>query len=187
MKLFSWRPLSPETWDDFTTLFGAKGACGGCWCMLWRLPRKAYDAGKGAGNQQAMQNLVFNGKKPGILGYMDNVPAGWCSVGPRADFTGLERSRILKPVDEQPVWCVTCLFIDKSFRRMGVSRQLIAAAAEFAHRNGAAILEAYPVEPKQDSMPDVFAWTGISKPFLQNGFREVARRSETRPILRLSL
>lgn len=187
MATFSWRPLSPENWDDFSLLFGPKGACGGCWCMLWRLPRKVYDAGKGDGNRDAMHALVSSGTKPGIIGYFDGKPVAWCSVGPRADFSGLERSRILKPVDEQPVWSLSCLFIEKNYRRQGLSSRMIGAAADFARSQGASILEAYPVEPKQEEMPAVFAWTGIAAPFLKAGFREVARRSDTRPILRLEL
>lgn len=187
MAAFSWKSLQADTWADFVRLFGAKGACGGCWCMLWRLPRKQYDAGKGDSNRDAMQALVDAGAEPGILGYLDGQVAAWCSVGPRPVFPGLERSRILKPVDEQPVWSLTCLFIDKNFRRQGLSGHMIRAAAEFARSRGAALLEAYPVEPKQDDMPAVFAWTGLAAPFLQAGFREVARRSETRPVLRLTL
>ncbi len=185
--MFIFRPLTPETWNDFTTLFGPKGACAGCWCMLWRLPRKAYDAGKVDGNRDAMHALVSEGRMPGILGYLDGAPAAWCSVGPRPDFPGLGRSRILQPVDEQPVWSITCLFIHKNYRRQGLSGKMISAAADFARVQGATLLEAYPVEPKQDSMPDVFAWTGIAAPFLKAGFREVARRSEGRPVLRLEL
>lgn len=187
MATFSWLPLTPDTWTAFSTLFGPNGACGGCWCMLWRLPRQQYEAGKGAGNRDAMRSLVENGAQPGIIGFVDGAPAAWCSVGPRPDFPGLERSRILKPVDDQPVWSISCLFIEKKYRRQGMSGRMIAAAADFARRHGARILEAYPVEPKQENMPAVFAWTGIAAAFLQAGFHEVARRSETRPVLRLEL
>ncbi len=187
MPHFTWSPLTPASWPDFATLFGANGACGGCWCMLWRLPRKAFDAGKGAANCAAMRQLAETGPAPGILGYLDGQVAAWCSLGPRADFPGLERSRILQPVDERPVWSLSCLFIEKKFRRQGLSSQMIRAAADFARQQGANILEAYPVEPKQGQMPAVFAWTGIAAPFLKAGFLEVARRSETRPILRLEL
>lgn len=155
--------------------------------MLWRLPRKEYEASKGVGNRDAMHALVDAGTQPGIIGYLDGKPVAWCSVGPRADFSGLERSRILKPVDAQPVWSLTCLYIDKAQRRKGLSSRMINAAADFARSQGASMLEAYPVEPKQADMPAVFAWTGIAAPFLRAGFREVARRSETRPILRLTL
>lgn len=187
MSTFSCHPLGPDTWNDFAELFGPKGACAGCWCMLWRLPRKSYEAGKGDGNRDAMRALVDSGVQPGIIGYLDGVPAAWCSVGPRPDFPGLERSRILQAVDQQPVWSLTCLFIHKNYRRQGLSGKMIAAAAGFARQQGATILEAYPVEPKLDKMPDVFAWTGIAAPFLKAGFREVARRSEGRPVLRLEL
>ena len=187
MADFSWSPLTTENWDQFCSLFGEKGACGGCWCMLWRLPRKTFEDGKGAGNREAMRELVAAGTAPGILGFLDQQPAAWCSVGPRTDFSGLERSRILQAVDALPVWSITCLFIDKPYRRQGLSGQMIRAAADFARSQGAQILEAYPVEPKQENMPAVFAWTGIVAPFLQAGFREVARRSERRPVLRLYL
>ncbi len=184
---FYWKPLSPDNWHDLVRLFGAKGACGGCWCMLWRLPRHQFDAGKGDTNRDALRALVESGRQPGILGYTAGRPVAWCSVGPRAEFAGLERSRILKPVDDEPVWSITCLFLDKNVRRQGLSGKMIAAATEFARARGASILEAYPVEPKQADIPAVFAWTGIAAPFLRADFREVARRSENRPISRLLL
>ena len=113
--------------------------------MLWRFPRKQFKGGKGEGNCAAMRALVDSGVQPGIIGYLDGHPVAWCSVGPRADFSGLERSRILKPVDEQPVWSLTCLYIEKGHRRQGLSGRMIAAASDFARSQGATILEAYPV------------------------------------------
>jgi len=46
------QPLTSSHWDDFETLFGDRGACGGCWCMVWRLSRKDFERGKGAGNRR---------------------------------------------------------------------------------------------------------------------------------------
>ncbi len=185
MKAFSVRPLTLANWSDFETLFGPKGACGGCWCMLWRLPRKVYETGKGEGNRLAMQALATSGLPPGLIGYVDGTPAAWCSVGPRSGFPGLANSRILKPTDDLPVWSLSCLFVQKNFRRLGLSEKMIAAAADFARLHGAPALEAYPIEPRQGAMPDVFAWTGVAAPFVRLGFREVVRRSEGRPIMRL--
>src|ERR1041384_986969 len=103
MPKLTFEPLTPERWDDFKTLFGPKGACAGCWCMLWRLKRSDFDRGKGAGNRAAMRKLVKAGAEPGILAYRDGEPIGWCAVAPREDYSALERSRVLKKVDEQPV------------------------------------------------------------------------------------
>jgi GNAT superfamily N-acetyltransferase len=90
----------------------------------------------------------------------------------------------LKPVDEEPVWSVVCFFVARSHRRKGLTVALLKAAVAYAREQGARIVEGYPVEPKQGSMPDVFAYTGLVGAFEKAGFVEVARRSKSRPIMR---
>jgi GNAT superfamily N-acetyltransferase len=80
---------------------------------------------------------------------------------------------------------VSCFFIAKPYRKKGLSIKLLKATVEFARNEGAKIIEAYPVEPKSEKMPDVFAWTGILSTFLAAGFREEKRHSPSRPIVRL--
>lgn len=177
-------PVTKDRWSDFETLFGERGACGGCWCMLWRLTRKEFESRKGAGNRQAMKKIIQSGKIPGILAFIRGQPVAWCSVAPREHFPSLARSRILKPLDELPVWSISCLFVEKQHRRTGISTQLITAAVEHVNKQGGTIVEAYPVEPKKDKTPDVFVWTGLASAYIRAGFVECARRSETRPIMR---
>jgi hypothetical protein len=69
----SFFPLTPDRWADFEVLFGDRGACGGCWCMLWRTSRAEFESGKGAGNKTAMQALVAQGTTPGLLAYSGGV------------------------------------------------------------------------------------------------------------------
>lgn len=178
-------PLTEARWKDFEELFGKNGACGGCWCMLWRLRRKQFDSQKGDGNRKAMKAIVASGASPGLLGYLDDRPVGWCAVAPRENYLALSRSRVLTPVDDQPCWSVSCLFVHREYRNKGISIQLLRAALDYAHENGAQILEGYPVQPKgARPIPPAFAWTGIPKGFESAGFSEVARRSPTRPIMR---
>jgi GNAT superfamily N-acetyltransferase len=177
-------PLTSDRWQDFEALFGKSGGTGGCWCMYWRLPNKDYEASKGEGNREKMQALVNEGEVTGILAYVDGQPAGWCSLAPRERFPRLVTSRVFKKLDEQPVWAVVCFFIAKSYRHQSLSAKLLCAAINYAHQRGAEIIEACPVEPHQGRMPEVFAWTGIASTFKQVGFIEVARRSETRPLMR---
>jgi GNAT superfamily N-acetyltransferase len=176
--------LTPERWTDFEELFGEHGAAGGCWCMWWRLTGKEFDAQKGEGNRMAMKAIVDSGHVPGILAYHEGHPVGWCSVAPREEFPRLERSRILKLVDDAPVWSVVCFFIAKSYRRRGVARRLLLAALGYVRDCGGSIVEGYPVEPKKGSTPDPFAYHGLASMFRSAGFKEVTRRSETRPIMR---
>ena len=106
----TFHPAMPSRWSDLAELFGERGESA-VWCMFWRLPRKEFDAGKGPKNKRALKRLVESGRKPGILAYDGKEPIGWCAIAPRADYTALKRSRILKPVDDHPVWSVSCLFI----------------------------------------------------------------------------
>lgn len=178
-------PLTPGRWPDFEALMGPKGAVGGCWCMLWRLPARDWRAGCGEPNRRAMEERVAQSPPPGLLAYDEaGAPVGWISVAPRAEFPRMAGSRILAPVDDVPVWSITCFFIRASARRKGFSRQLIDAACDFAQQHGAGVVEAYPVDPGSEPYASGFAWTGIASAFSAAGFREVARRSEKRPIMR---
>ena len=182
---WTFAPLTSENWADLELLFGERGACGGCWCMWWRLSQKEFEASKGEANRRAFKKLVAGGNTPGILAYREQQPVGWCAVEPRQAYPRFERSRILKPVDEQQVWSVTCFFIHRSARRQGLSVALLGQAAQHVAQRGGSILEGYPVD-KEDS-PPVFVWTGTASAFRKAGFSEVARRSPTRPIMRMQV
>ncbi|MCP4704125.1 MAG: GNAT family N-acetyltransferase, partial [candidate division Zixibacteria bacterium] len=184
LKGLKFYPVTKNRWDDFEKLFGQRGACGGCWCMWWRLVRNEYDNQKGAGNKKAMRHIIESGDIPGILAYHNNLPIAWCSLAPRENYPALERSRILKRIDDLPVWSLVCFFIAKDYRHMGLSVRLLKEAKIYCKSRGGKILEGYPTEPRKDSMPDAFAWTGLASAFRKAGFKEVARRSKTRPIMR---
>src|SRR3712207_3339750 len=130
-------PVTRERWPDLVKLFGSRGACGGCWCMAWRRSKAEWERGKGAGNRAALQRLVRKGPPPGILGYAEGEPVAWCAVAPREAYAQLERSRVLKRVDAEPVWSVSCLFVARGWRRRGVSVAMLRAAGVFAASHGA--------------------------------------------------
>jgi len=177
------KPLTPARWPDLETLFGEKGACGGCWCMWWRLPASVFSAGKGAKNRKAFQKTVTAGPPPGLLAYAGKTPIGWIAIGPRVTLPRLNNSRVLAPVDDKPVWSVSCFFVTREWRKRGVSVFLIEAAARFAAKAGARLVEGYPVITRGHA-PAPFVWTGLPGSFEEAGFTEVARRSATRPIMR---
>jgi GNAT superfamily N-acetyltransferase len=183
VKRLTFLPLTLDRWTDLETLFGANGACGGCWCMAWRLPRAQWQQQKGEKNRRALKRIVSLGRAPGLLAYSSGAPVGWCCIGPREDFPALARSRVLAPVDDEPVWSIVCFFIARPFRGQGVSVELLKAAAEYAREQGARIVEGYPLEPGR-ILPAPFVWTGLASAFRKAGFREVLRRSPKRPIMR---
>jgi GNAT superfamily N-acetyltransferase len=175
--------LTPDRWDDVEALFGERGACAGCWCMYWRRGAREYEAGKGAENRAAFRRIVKRRDEPGVIAYADGEPVGWCAVAPREVYPRLDRSRVLAPLDEVPVWSISCLFVARPWRRRGVSEALIEAAVAHARARGAKVVEGYPIDPR-GKQPDAFVWTGIASAYERAGFREAARRSPTRPIMR---
>ncbi len=180
-------PLDKSRWKDFEKLFGERGACGGCWCMSWRLKRAEFQKQAGEGNKKAMKKLVNENETIGIIAYYGEEPIGWCAVAPREKHIRLENSKVLKRIDDKPAWSITCFFIDKKFRRQGISIELIKEAIKFCRSKGVRTIEAYPTVPYSDSIPAAFAWTGIPSAFEKAGFIEVERRSRTRPMMRFNL
>jgi GNAT superfamily N-acetyltransferase len=90
----------------------------------------------------------------------------------------------LKRVDDVPVWSISCFYVRKSFRRRGITSELIAAAIDAAERARAPALEAYPLD--RDKTPSATS-TGIVSTFSRAGFKEVARHVPPRPIMRFDL
>ncbi|HKR06434.1 MAG TPA: GNAT family N-acetyltransferase [Bacteroidia bacterium] len=178
-------PLDKSRWNDFVKLFGERGACGGCWCMTWRLKSSDFEKMKGEKNRKAIQKIVNSGEPAGVIGYVNDEPVAWCAVAPREKFIRLENSRVLKRIDDKPVWSVTCFFINRPFRRQGLSVELLKGVIEYCRKQKVKIIEAYPSDLKKD-LPDVFVWTGIASSFLKAGFKESARNSKTRPIMRFT-
>jgi GNAT superfamily N-acetyltransferase len=181
-------PLTPERWTDLETLFGPRGAVGGCWCMWWRLTGKDYGRQAGEPNRQAFKAVVDAGQEPGLLAYLDGEPVGWCSVAPGEAFAARRSSRspVFRPVDDTPVWSILCFFIHAKHRGTGIARTLLEAAIGFARARGAQVLEGYPLDPGDGRYPNLFAYPGLLGMFRDAGFVEVARR-RNRPVMRLAL
>jgi GNAT superfamily N-acetyltransferase len=175
-----------DRWKDLEKLFGERGACAGCWCMCWRRTRKEYLAGKGAGNKRTLKKLVTSGEVPGILAYHGDRAIGWCSVAPRETFEYLKKSRSFAPVDDQAVWSVTCLFIDKEHRKQGVAVAMLKAACDYVRSRGGKIVEGYP-SITQKKLPDPWVWTGVLPAYLSADYKEVKRPSASRAIVRKEL
>jgi GNAT superfamily N-acetyltransferase len=185
-------PATPERWADLAAVFGERGACAGCWCLFWRLPRGESRHNTASDNRDLLRALVETGQEPGLLAYVDGAPAGWCALGPRESFARLETSRKLRRVDDRPVWSVPCFFVARPFRRQGLMRALIAGAVRYARAHGARLIEGYPLE--LDSGPLAGraltgdgGFTGVVSAFEAEGFKEVALASQTQRVMRRAL
>jgi hypothetical protein len=176
------RPLTPELWPALEDLFGDKGACGGCWCMYWRIGG-AYRNRPRKKNKAAFREVVRGGP-PGLLAFNGDVAVGWCQLTPRDALPWLDRTWRLKRVDDVPVWSLSCFYVRIGYRRQGITAHLIPAALKASKRAKAPALEAYPLDA--DLTPSA-SGTGYASTFARAGFRTVVRHVPPRPIMRHDL
>jgi len=183
--LFVIRPLTPDLWPALEDLFGKGGASNGCWCMYWRIGSE-YHRRDRAENRSALHEIVKRGPPPGLLAFDGERAVGWCQLTPREDLHWLERARFFQRVDDEPVWAISCFYVRRGYRKRGVMSALIAEALRAAKRAHAPAVEAYPVDTTcSGATSNVF--TGTMAAFERAGFRTVAIRQESRPILRHDL
>jgi GNAT superfamily N-acetyltransferase len=181
----TFRPVTPDSWPDLERLFGPRGANSGCWCMWWRLARADFDRSSADERKTGLKGLVDAGRPPGILAYLADEPIAWVSLGPREDFGALERSRVLKRVDDRPAWSIVCFFVGKRYRRQGLMVKLLQAAVSYAAECGAQIVEGYPVDPGGQRIDGGSSgFMGLASAYRKAGFVEVARPNERRAIMR---
>jgi GNAT superfamily N-acetyltransferase len=179
------RRFTLSLWPAMENLFGKAGASNGCWCMYWRIGAE-YHKRPREKNKHAFHRIVKQGPPPGLLAFHGELAVGWCQLTPRKDLSWLNRKQPLQPADDVPVWAVSCFYIRRGYRRQGVMAALIVEALKAAERAHAPALEAYPVDTGvPGSSRNVF--TGTASTFRRLGFRTVARRLPSRPIMRHDL
>ncbi|MFI6927836.1 GNAT family N-acetyltransferase [Nonomuraea spiralis] len=156
--------------------------------MWFRTTGAEFRSMESGERRDRLQGLVDGPETaPGVLAYLDGAPVGWCAVGPREEHVRLVRSSVTRPADpgETGVWSVTCFYVARGGRGQGVAGALLAGAVSYAVARGARVVEGYPsASGRRLQASELYhGWHSL---FEDAGFTEVARRSPTRPIMRLT-
>jgi GNAT superfamily N-acetyltransferase len=178
----SFRQVDADSWADFETLFERPGAPKYCWCMVWRAVGEERKHRDGRSRKSYMRRRVGEGVPVGIVGYIDGRPVAWCSIAPRSSYRPL--GRIEDPDrDARKVWSLACFYVLRRLRGQGIARRMLTAAVDYARREGAGVVEAYPVDPDSPS----YRFMGYVDLFADEGFREAGRAGTRRHIMRREL
>ena len=182
-RAFQFHPVTRKRLPDLARFSLAHGKFRYCSCMRWRMTSAEFHRATKEERIAALEGLVRQGTPVGVLAYAGDEPIGWCSSAPRQTYRGLERYRALPRIDEEPVWTVVCFFIDRRFRRQGLTLGLLRAAVDYARAQGARIVEGYPVEPGSRS----YTYMGSPSTFRRAGFRDVTPAGQARMVMRCTL
>ena len=181
----TFRAVDAATWGDFERLFEAPGGPSYCWCMPYRAtPAENRRLDRGT-RKEGMRARVMAGVPVGILAYADREPVGWCSIAPRPTFPRPNTSTVpgAARADDWSVWSLTCFFVPRRLRGNGLASRLLQAALDYARAQGAAAVEAYPVDPDSPS----YRFGGLRPMFQTAGARELGPLGRRRHVVRIEL
>jgi GNAT superfamily N-acetyltransferase len=157
-------PLTPDTWEAFARLAERhNGVWGGCWCV-WFHPDGPER--KVLGNRGYKQKLVAEGRAHAALVFEGDTAVAWCEYGRVEELPNIyHRKEVEAQSERTPDYRLTCLFVDRAYRRKGVAAVAVRGALELISRAGGGLVEAYP----QDTAPG----QKVSASFLYNGTRHL--------------
>jgi GNAT superfamily N-acetyltransferase len=176
----TFRPVSKRTKDDFVAVFAGPGGPKYCWCMAWRATKAELRDTSSAAREQQMLGRINDRVPVGLVGYAEGEPVAWVSIAPKRTFQRLGGP---ETEENEKVWSLTCMYLRRHIRREGHAHALIDAAIEHAKKNGATVLEAYPVAPDSPS----YRFMGFVPAFEKAGFEEIGTAGTRRHVMRLTL
>jgi GNAT superfamily N-acetyltransferase len=176
----TFKPVTPATRADFEALFDAPGGPKYCWCMAWRTTSQEARTLSGPQRRPLIMGRIARGEPVGLLGYEAGRPVAWVSIAPKETYHRLGGP---EPAAGERIWALACMYIPRALRGRGLAHALIAAAADYARREGATAVEAYPVDPESPS----YRFMGFVSAFEAAGFTEVGRAGSRRHVMRLTL
>jgi GNAT superfamily N-acetyltransferase len=164
-----------------------------CWCQVFRVRREDWDARPVEQNRADLEALVRGPHPPGLLAYVDDEPAGWCSIAPLAELTRVRTSSFFtdaRDADEDLTgrWALTCFMVREEARGQGLLPLLLSTAVDHARVEGATSIEAYPLDPgrAEEVGPDEL-FAGTVRHFEAAGFTAVAELGPARTLMVLDL
>ena len=183
--VFTVRPLAPATWDAFADLAERhNGVWGGCWCTWFHTmhDEKTFDA---ADNRALKERLVNEGRAHAALVFAGDEAVAWCQFGSPQELPNMKhRKEYEAELDRLPDYRLTCFFVDKRYRRRGVSALALQGALDQIAKAGGGVVEAYPQDTGGKKITASFLYSVTRSLFEQAGFSYVRPKGKNHTVMR---
>src|SRR6476659_8530749 len=112
------KPLDADSWDAFARLVERhNGVFGGCWCT-WFHTFHAEKTFTAEGNRALKERLVHEDRAHAALVFDGDEAVAWCQYGPPEELPNIHhRKEYEAALDTPPDYRITCIFVDRSYRR----------------------------------------------------------------------
>ena len=173
--LDGWRvePLSPLTWDDFAALAERhNGVWGGCWCTWFHCyPHPPELAELGA--REYKRQRVEQDRAHAALVFDGDVAVAWAEYGPVEELPNIHhRKQWEAEVQRRPDYRITCLFVDRGYRRKGMAEIAVRGALALIAAAGGGLVGSYPHDlPPGKKTSASFLYNATRTMYERLGFR----------------
>jgi len=169
------RPLSTDTWPAFADLVARhNGVFGGCWCTwfhtLSRDKDRTYES-----NRALKCRLVEEGRAHAALVFDGDEAVAWAQYGPPEELPNIHhRQEYEAGLVRPPDYRITCIFVDRHYRRRGVAALALRGALDLVAKAGGGVVEGYPhdmsKQPEGKKMSSSFLYNGTRRMYQEAGF-----------------
>ena len=177
------RALAPDTWQAFADLVERhNGVFGGCWCTWFHTlhGEKTFDKDD---NRKLKERLVREGKAHAALVFDGDVAVAWAEFGSCGELPNIHhRKQYDAEADLHPDYRITCIFVDKKYRRRGVTALALHGAVELIAEAGGGVVEGYPHDPEGRRVAVLYNTT--RSVFEREGFEFVRTKGQRNTVMR---
>jgi GNAT superfamily N-acetyltransferase len=185
MAEYTVAPLGSDTWDAFARLVERhNGVWGGCWCLSFH-PKYPERGQSLEGNRALKQRLVEEDKAHAALVFDGDRAIGWCQYGSPEELPNIyHRKEYEAGLVQSPDYRLTCFFIDRDYRRDGVSAIALQGALDLIAADGGGLVEAYPQDTQGKKTSASFLYNGTRGLFEQAGFEYERPKGKNHCVMR---
>lgn len=181
-------PLTASTWNAFAALVERhNGIFGGCWCTYFHPVCAEREPGY-EGSRKMKKQLVEAGRAHAALVIVGDEAVAWAEYGTPAELPNIHHGKqYLAEADVIPDFRITCIFVDKRYRRQGYAKEALAGALALIASQGGGVVEGYPHEIGEQRMNNSFVYNGTRTMYEQAGFEFVRPKGLRNTVMRRTI
>ena len=186
MSDYTVKALGSDTWDAFARLAERhNGVFGGCWCT-WFHTFHAEKTFTAEGNRALKERLVSEGRAHAALVFEGDEAVAWCEYGSPEELPNIyHRKQYEAELDRLPDYRITCIFVDKKYRRKGLTAVALRGALDLISQAGGGVVERYPHDT--DGQKVSVLYNGTRSLFEQAGFSYVRPKGTKNCVMRTEI
>ena len=176
--------LDVKTWKDFEGLAEKhNGVWGGCWCT-WFHPKSPERKRSAEATKAYKKQLVGEDKSHAALVFAGDSCVAWCQFGPPQELPNIYHRKEVEAKMTMPDWRITCIFVDRDYRKKGLSLFALNGALDLIKGLGGGIVESYPQDTQGKKVSNSFLYNGSREIFEQAGFSYERSKGKNHCIMR---